>query len=123
MRLPLFSGVCAETCSRTVLATRATFHVPAGGSLSLSCLVQHCGDPWKGYWMWTNSTDVRSRAVEESVRHRLTSVTLSANESQLILSFPSVNQSDEGFYGCIVFWGQYDMEHGHFMYVNITAGM
>lgn len=119
----LHTGVHAEPCIQGVLAKAKTFNVTAGGSLTLSCVVQHCGDTWTGSWMWTNSTDVKSRAVRESMRHRLTKVMLSANKTQLILNFLSLSQSDEGFYGCRVVWGQGDTEEGHFMHVNVTAAV
>lgn len=106
-----------------VLAERDTFYAPAGSSLSLSCVVQHCGDTWKGNWMWRNPTDDKSRTVESSVRHILTSVVVSANETRLILNFLSVNKSDDGSYGCSVEWAQGDTDHGHLMYVNVTGGM
>ncbi|XP_044057461.1 uncharacterized protein si:dkey-52l18.4 isoform X2 [Siniperca chuatsi] len=94
-----------------------------GGSLSLSCVVQHCGDKWTGNWMWRNSTVEKLKAVEESVRYRLTTVTLSANQTQLILNFPSVNQLDEGFYGCRVTWTEDYIDEGHLTYVNVTAAV
>ncbi|KAE8295539.1 hypothetical protein D5F01_LYC06471 [Larimichthys crocea] len=52
----LYTGVFAEECDKTVRAQRNTFSVPAGGNLSLSCVVQHCGATWKGDWI-RNSTD------------------------------------------------------------------
>nr|XP_046246420.1 uncharacterized protein si:dkey-52l18.4 [Scatophagus argus] len=122
--LPLLHvGVRAEKCNTTVVAERDIFHVPEGVSLSLSCVVQHCGDSWTGHWMWTNSTYEFVKFVKESVRHHFTNMTLSANKAQLILTFRNVNQSDEGFYGCRVVWGQGDIEQGHYMYVNITAAV
>ncbi|XP_073344786.1 uncharacterized protein [Pagrus major] len=119
----LLTCVQAEECSQTVLAARDTFEVPAGGSLSLSCVVQHCGKNWTGHWVWTNSTDDRSNAVKESARHRLTSVELSANKTRQILNLLSVDQSDEGSYGCSVKWSQGQTAQGHLTYVNITAAV
>lgn len=118
-----FSGVRAEECSPTVLAARDTFAVPAGGRLSLSCVVQHCGKHWTGHWVFENSTHDRSIVVKESARHRLTHVNLSGNKTQQILELLSINQSDEGFYGCSVKWSQSETEQGHLTYVNVTAGM
>ncbi|XP_033486576.1 uncharacterized protein LOC117259380 isoform X2 [Epinephelus lanceolatus] len=43
----LRTGLSVEECSQDVLATRETIDVPAGGSQSLSCVVQHCGYSWK----------------------------------------------------------------------------
>ncbi|KAF1393782.1 hypothetical protein PFLUV_G00019620 [Perca fluviatilis] len=114
----LHTSLHAEECSQGVLAERETLYVPAGGSLSLSCVVQHCGGAWTGNWMRTNSTNEKL-----SVRHHLTNVTLSANKTQLILNFLSVKQSDEGSYGCSVKWGQGDTDQGHFKYVNVTAAV
>lgn len=118
-----FSGLRAEECSQVVLAKRDVFYVPEGGSLSLSCVVQHCGDTWTGNWMWRNSTDELFSTIENSARHRLTNVHLSVNETRLDLNFLRVIQLDEGSYGCTVTWGQGDTDQGHLMYVNITAGM
>ncbi|XP_070762386.1 uncharacterized protein [Enoplosus armatus] len=117
----LHTGLLAEECSQAVLAKRDTFDVPAGGSLSLSCVVQHCGDTWKGYWMWRNSTDEKLRAVEGGVGRRLTSVTLSTNQTRQILNLLSVSLSDEGYYGCKVTWHQGYTDQGHLTYVNVTA--
>lgn len=114
----LYTGLSAEECSQAVLAERETLYVPAGGSLSLSCVVQHCGGAWTGNWMRRNSTDEKLIA-----RHHLTNVMLSANQTQLILNFLSVNQLDEGSYGCIVKWDQGDTEQGHLKYVNVTAAV
>ncbi|XP_070684775.1 uncharacterized protein [Pempheris klunzingeri] len=117
----LHTGLIAEECSPTVLAKRDTFYVPAGGSLSLSCVVQHCGDTWKGGWMWRNSTDESMKVTKENVWQ--TNVTVSANQIQLNLNFLSVNQSDEGFYGCRVKWDEGDTAMGHLVYVNVTAAV
>ncbi|XP_037632404.1 uncharacterized protein si:dkey-52l18.4 [Sebastes umbrosus] len=114
----LHTGFCAEECIQVVLAERETLYVPAGGSLSLSCVVQHCGGAWTGTWMRRNSTDQKLR-----VRHHVTNVTLSDNKTELILSFQSVNQSYEGSYGCSVKWSQGDTEQGHLKYVNVTAAV
>ncbi|KAA8593828.1 hypothetical protein FQN60_004662 [Etheostoma spectabile] len=76
----------------------------------------HCGGAWTGNWMRTNS-----RNEKLSVRHHLTNVTLSANQTRLIWNILSVKQSDEGSYGCRVKWGQGDTDQGHFKYVNVTT--
>ncbi|XP_029301749.1 uncharacterized protein LOC115017449 [Cottoperca gobio] len=114
----LHTGLRAEECSQIVLAQRETLYVPAGGSLSLSCVVQHCGGAWTGDWMWRNSTDEKL-----IVKHRLTNVKLSANQSRFVLNFLSVNQADEGSYGCSVRWAEGDTELGHSKYVNVTAAV
>lgn len=97
--------------------------MPAGGRLSLSCLVQHCGEDWIGDWVFENSTQGGSNAVKESAKHHLTQVKLSGNTAKQILELLSINQSDEGFYGCSVKWSQGDTAQGHLTYVNVTAGM
>lgn len=116
-----FSGVSAEQCSQAVLGKRDTKQAPEGDSLSLSCVVRHCGDTWKGNWMWTNLTD--KKFIKNSDQHSLTNVTLSANETRLLLNFLKINQSDEGYYGCKVTWSKGETEQGHLIYVNVTAGM
>uniref|UniRef100_UPI0037E926FC uncharacterized protein isoform X4 n=1 Tax=Semicossyphus pulcher TaxID=241346 RepID=UPI0037E926FC len=65
----LHSGLCAEECKQAVLARRETFHVLSGGSLSLSCVVKHCGHTWMGDWMWRNSTQEKAavNAIKEAV--------------------------------------------------------
>ncbi|XP_036931050.1 uncharacterized protein si:dkey-52l18.4 [Acanthopagrus latus] len=119
----LLTCVRAEECSPTVLAARDTFAVPAGGRLSLSCVVQHCGKHWTGHWVFENSTHDGSIVVKESARHRLTHVNLSGNKTQQILELLSINQSDKGFYGCSVKWSQRETEQGHLTYVNVTAAV
>lgn len=116
-----FSGLSAEQCSQTILGRRDSKQVPEGGSLSLFCDVQHCGDTWTGNWMWTNSTD--EKLIKNSDQHSLTNVTLSANITRLLLNFLKINQSDEGSYGCKVTWSKGETGQGHFIYVNVTAGM
>ncbi|KAI4815442.1 uncharacterized protein [Pseudochaenichthys georgianus] len=108
----------AEECSQVVLADRETLDVPAGGSLSLSCVVQHCGGAWTGDWIRRNST-------EENLifRHHVTKVNLSANQTKLILNVLNVHKSDEGSYGCSVTWAQDDTEQGNLKYVNVTAAV
>ncbi|KAG7479864.1 Cell adhesion molecule 3 [Solea senegalensis] len=121
--LCLLPGLSAEECSQAVLARRETFYVPEGGSLSLSCVVQHCGDTWTGNWRWQNATDERFSTIRNSERHHLTNVTLSANGTRLVLNLQRVNQLDEGSYGCKVTWGEGYTDQGHLMYVNITAAV
>lgn len=117
------SGVRAEDCSKAVLAKRQTYNVPVGGSLSLSCVVQHCGDTWSGSWIWKNSTDDTFRTVEATVGRHLTSVELSPNEIQLGLDLANVTKLDEGSYGCSVQWSQGAVDKGHLTDVNVTAGV
>ncbi|XP_030007927.1 uncharacterized protein LOC115431590 [Sphaeramia orbicularis] len=116
-------GIGAEECSQAVLNRRESFYVPVGGSLSLSCVVQHCGDPWNGTWIWRNSTVDKFSIVESTAHHHLTSLHLSDNQTRLVLSFPSVSQLDEGSYGCNVKWHEGESDQGHLQYVNITAAL
>lgn len=119
----LQTGFCDEECSQGILARRGAYDVPAGGSLSLSCVVQHCGDTWTGTWMWKNSTFEKFSTVKESARHRLTNVTLSANKTQLVLKLLRADPLDEGSYQCSVTWGAGNSERGHLTNVNITAAV
>ncbi|MED6270390.1 hypothetical protein CHARACLAT_009716 [Characodon lateralis] len=89
-------GVFSEECSQGVIGKRMAFFAPAGSSLSLSCVVQHCGGHWTGYWIWENQTDSTSAAVTNSARHDVTSVTLDVNKTKLDLKIVNVVQSDEG---------------------------
>ncbi|KAG7223106.1 hypothetical protein INR49_015865 [Caranx melampygus] len=117
----LFTGLHAEGCSQGVLAKRNTFNVLEGDSLSLSCVILHCGHNWTGDWMWKNSTDEKFSIVEESDRHRLTEEEVSANETRLFLKLMRVSPLDEGSYKCRLVWGQDRTEMGHLTSVNVTA--
>uniref|UniRef100_A0A3P8U8Z8 Ig-like domain-containing protein n=1 Tax=Amphiprion percula TaxID=161767 RepID=A0A3P8U8Z8_AMPPE len=119
----LQTGFCDEECNQGVLARRGAYDVPAGGSLSLSCVVQHCGDTWTGTWMWKNSTYEKFSTVKESARHRLTKETLSANKTQLVLKLLRADPLDEGSYQCSVIWAAGNTEQGHLTTVNITAAV
>jgi len=112
------SGLQAEECTQGVLGERETLYVPAGRGLSLTCVVQHCGDAWTGNWTRRNSTEEKFIA-----RQRVTDVTLSANQTRLTLHFLSVGKLDEGLYGCRVKWAHGDTDQGHLKYVNVTAGI
>uniref|UniRef100_A0A3Q4HCD6 Ig-like domain-containing protein n=1 Tax=Neolamprologus brichardi TaxID=32507 RepID=A0A3Q4HCD6_NEOBR len=114
--------LCAEECQLSILAKREMYYVPEGGILSLSCVVHHCGNNWTGAWMWENSTYDFRKPVKESERHHLTNKTISASQTKLFLNIQSVNQSDEGSYGCMVVWDTGVSENGHRTHVNITAG-
>ncbi|XP_068568370.1 uncharacterized protein si:dkey-52l18.4 [Cebidichthys violaceus] len=114
----LHPGLWAEDCSQGVLGERETVYAAAGSSLSLSCVVQHCGGAWTGNWIRSNSTE--EKLIE---RHRLTNVTLSANQTRLALNFLSVSRLDEDYYGCRVKWAHGDTEQGHLKYVNVTAAV
>ncbi|XP_056296414.1 uncharacterized protein si:dkey-52l18.4 [Pseudoliparis swirei] len=114
----LHTGLQAEECTQGVLGERETLYVPAGRGLSLTCVVQHCGDAWTGNWTRRNSTEEKFIA-----RQRVTDVTLSANQTRLTLHFLSVGKLDEGLYGCRVKWAHGDTDQGHLKYVNVTAAV
>lgn len=117
------AGLCEEECQTGVLAQRRTINVPKGDSLSLSCVVQHCGHNWTGDWKWGNSTHEGGKTVKASQRHHLTNKIISAIQTQLLLNIQSVTQSDEGSYGCMVFWDTGVSEKGHLTHVNITTAV
>lgn len=118
----LHLGVDAEACDKGVLARRETYHVTAGGTLSLSCVVQHCGENWTSDWIWKNSTDDTFIIVKNATQWRLTNVKLSTNKTQLVLDFVRVTELDEGSYGCRVMWSKNkEVDQGHLMYVNVSA--
>ncbi|XP_041656348.1 uncharacterized protein si:dkey-52l18.4 [Cheilinus undulatus] len=117
----LHSAHCVGDCTHAVRAKRLTSHVAPGGSLSLSCVVKHCGEKWIGDWIWRNSTEVYT--IKESERHRLSNTTLSAEETRLYLNILTINQSDEGSYGCSVKWHQGSTDQGHLTYLNVTAAV
>ncbi|XP_071771239.2 uncharacterized protein LOC139924171 [Centroberyx gerrardi] len=122
--LCILPGFYAEECGQTVLARRHTVYVPEGGSISLSCVVQHCEDNmWTGAWIWRKSSEDKLNDLKPNLRHRLSNVTLSPNQTRLFLKFLRANQSDEGSYGCKVTWGQGLSDLGHMVYVNITAAI
>uniref|UniRef100_A0A3B5KUJ8 Ig-like domain-containing protein n=1 Tax=Xiphophorus couchianus TaxID=32473 RepID=A0A3B5KUJ8_9TELE len=114
-------GVFSEECSYGVFGKRETFLVPAGGSLSLFCVVQHCGGNWTGNWKRQNLTT--STTVENSARHRFTIGPVSANQSKLHLKILSVRESDEGFYTWNVKWSDGSHDVSHWMQVNVTKGV
>ncbi|CAN9511063.1 unnamed protein product [Ophioblennius macclurei] len=115
------AGLCDEDCNQTILARRQSMYVPAGGALSLSCVVRHCGLHWTGTWLWQNSTDGQFSTVENTERHHFINVTLSAVEAQLTLKILSIKQADEGSYKCSVTWGNGNIDQGHLMSMNVTA--
>lgn len=99
------------------MAERETVFVPAGNSLSLSCVVQHCGGAWTGNW-----TRRDSMADNLTARHHLTNVPLSDTQTRLSLNLLSVGLLDQGAYACSVKWARGDTEEGNTKYVNVTAG-
>ncbi|KAK2846957.1 hypothetical protein Q5P01_009956 [Channa striata] len=128
MLLTVISCLCivpavlsSDECSPGVMARREKVVVPQGSSLTLSCVVKHCGKNWTGNWMLENSH--HEKLIESSDRYYLTNETLSANETKLFLNFRRVNQSDEGSYGCKIIWGTGHISQGHLTLVNITAAV
>ncbi|XP_054884565.1 uncharacterized protein LOC129359164 [Poeciliopsis prolifica] len=114
-------GVFSEECSQGVFGKRERFFVPAGGSLSLSCVVQHCGGNWTVNFKRENLTT--STTVENSARHRFTIAPVSANQSKVNLKILNVRQSDEGLYTCNVKWSDGSHDVSHWMEVNVTKGV
>ncbi|KAK7882526.1 hypothetical protein WMY93_028700 [Mugilogobius chulae] len=112
-----------EACSKAVLNRRAVFTAVRGQSLSLSCVVQHCGDSFTWKWIWKNSTDDTFRSVQTTDLRRLTRNDLSTNQSRLVLDLLRVNESDEGSFGCSVQWETHEVEQGHLMLVNVTEAV
>lgn len=111
----------AEECSKMVLAERQSFHVAVGGSLGLSCVVQHCGEGgWTVAWSW-KPTSEPPQTLNPAPRQQLSHVTLSANQTRVVLAIRPVDRSDEGLYGCRVTWSPGCSDQGHMSYVNITS--
>lgn len=117
------AGLCDEDCEQTILARRQEVRVTAGGALSLSCVVRHCGLKWTGTWLWKNSTDQRFSTVNDTGRSHLIKVSQSASETQLTLKILKAKQVDEGSYRCSVTWGGGNTDEGHLISVNITAAV
>ncbi|XP_019950867.1 uncharacterized protein si:dkey-52l18.4 [Paralichthys olivaceus] len=117
------AGLRAEECNQAVLARRGKLDTPEGGNLLLSCVIQHCGDPWTGIWIWKNVTDEKFSTIKNSDRRHVTNERISVNQTRLVLNFLTVRQSDEGTYGCKGTWGQGDTDLGHLIYVSITAAV
>lgn len=105
----------------SVFAKRSSVDVPKGGTLSLSCVVQHCGDDgWTGGWGL--STEGQFLLFSPTPRHHLSKVTLTTNSTRLLMNILNVNQSDHGLYQCQITWVEGSTSVGHMTYVNITAG-
>lgn len=112
-------GLQAEDCIPTVFARRNYVEVPLGGSLSLSCKVQHCGvQGWTGGW--AVPTQLHFLLLEPSANHILRNRSLSTNQTELFIHFLSANQSDSGWYGCRVKWANGGFSVGHMTCVNVT---
>lgn len=115
------SGYDAEECVTSVLAKRSSVNVPKGGTLSLSCVVQHCGDDgWTGGWGL--STEGQFLLFSPTPRHHLSKVTLTTNSTRLLMDILNVNQSDHGLYQCQITWVEGYTSVGHMTHVNITKG-
>ncbi|XP_021437770.2 uncharacterized protein LOC110503656 isoform X2 [Oncorhynchus mykiss] len=115
-------GYDSEECVTSVLAKRGSVDVPKGGTLSLSCDVQHCGnDGWTGGWGL--STEGQFLLFSHTPRHHLSKVTLTTNSTRLLMDILNVNQSDHGMYQCQITWVEGYTSVGHMTYVNITAAI
>ncbi|XP_055082144.1 uncharacterized protein si:dkey-52l18.4 [Periophthalmus magnuspinnatus] len=119
--LCIYPGSADDGCFTAVLNRRATFIVASGDSLSLSCVVQHCGHPFTWRWVWTNSTDEEFSSVQSADHLRVTREDLSPAQTRLVLDLLRVREENEGSYGCSVRWETHETEQGHLMFVNVTA--
>ncbi|TRY66150.1 hypothetical protein DNTS_010867 [Danionella cerebrum] len=113
-------NVCeCETCG-TIRARRVWKFVEEGGSLKLSCEVQHCGlSSWTGGWTFQGKQGTSFTPLNSTERISLSNSS-AASSSHLIVSIHNVNQSDAGAYRCKVIWPQSIMSYGHVTYVNVT---
>ncbi|XP_016133728.1 uncharacterized protein [Sinocyclocheilus grahami] len=112
--------VC-ELCL-SVRASRATKFVAEGGSLQLSCGVQHCGLPgWTGGWTFQEPDRARFTFLTPSERIEMSSYSSTANSTHLLLHIHNINQSDAGAYKCLITWPQNLTSSGHVTFVNVTA--
>ncbi|XP_052431546.1 uncharacterized protein LOC127972230 isoform X2 [Carassius gibelio] len=112
--------VC-ELCS-SVRASRATKFVAEGRSLELSCEVKHCGfTGWTGGWVFQDLETVGCTSLIPSERIKMSSISSTANSTQLLLHIHNINQSDTGAYKCLISWHQNVTSSGHVTYVNVTA--
>ncbi|XP_013877974.1 uncharacterized protein si:dkey-52l18.4 [Austrofundulus limnaeus] len=112
-------GFC-EKCSNGVLGRSQTFYAPEGSSMTLSCVVQHCGENWTGNWTYKKLTNATSGTVGDGGKHHFSHLALSNNETQLNLTIRSVGQSDAGSYKCSVIWEDGSRDEGHWMHLNVT---
>eukprot|EP00063_Salmo_salar_P094677 XP_014069512.1 PREDICTED: uncharacterized protein LOC106612654 [Salmo salar] len=120
--LCILPGYDSEECVTSVFAKRSSVDVPKGGTLSLSCVVQHCGDDgWTG--RWGLSTEGQFLLFSPTPRHHLSKVTLTTNSTRLLMDILNVNQSDHGLYQCQITWVEGSTSVGHMTYVNITAAI
>ncbi|KAK6295759.1 hypothetical protein J4Q44_G00334720 [Coregonus suidteri] len=120
--LCILPGYDAEECVTSVFAKKRNVNVPKGGTLSLSCVVQHCGDDgWTGGWGL--STEGQFLLFSPTPRHHLSNVTLTTNRTRLLMDILNVNQSDYGMYHCQITWVEGYTSVGHMTYVNITAAI
>ncbi|XP_043114565.1 uncharacterized protein si:dkey-52l18.4 isoform X2 [Puntigrus tetrazona] len=119
----VFSGILkvCELCP-SVRASRATKFVAEGGSLQLSCEVQHCGlSGWTGGWVFQESDSLKFTSLIPSERIGTSNSSSTANSTHLSLHIHNINQSDAGAYKCSINWPQKITSSGHVTYVNVTA--
>ncbi|XP_067102775.1 uncharacterized protein si:dkey-52l18.4 [Osmerus mordax] len=118
----LIQGLAEEKCHDSVLARRDSVYARQGDSLSLSCVVQHCGHScWSGGWR--RSTEGGFLMLKPTERHLFYNETLSANQTRLLITILNINQSDAGLYGCHINWDKRGSSVGHHTYVNVTEAI
>ncbi|XP_052472684.1 uncharacterized protein LOC128029145 isoform X2 [Carassius gibelio] len=111
----------SELCS-SVRASRAKRFVAEGGSLHLSCEVQHCGLPgWTGGWYFQELDRIGFTLLTPSERIKMSNYSSTANSTHLLLHIHNINQSDAGAYMCETSWPNNIISKGHLTYVNVTA--
>ncbi|XP_056466327.1 uncharacterized protein si:dkey-52l18.4 isoform X1 [Gadus chalcogrammus] len=117
----LYTCVHAEECFQALFAKRESFHVPMGGDVLLSCVVQHCGENnWTS--IWTHISTMSNKSDTTVCPNHLTSQTLlSANKTRLVLQIQNLKKSDEGLYGCKVKWKGGGSSQGNLQSLILTA--
>ncbi|XP_051963705.1 uncharacterized protein si:dkey-52l18.4 isoform X4 [Xyrauchen texanus] len=116
--------VCECERCLSVRASRGSKFVPEGGSLQMSCEVEHCGVlSWTGGWTFQDmQRSTEWTFLTPSLRIQLSNYTLTTNSTNLLVNIQNINQSDAGAYKCLISWPQHITSSGHVTYVNVTEG-